>query len=47
VPKYDMGSRTGAPRVLASDLEDRVVSLGDHPIMLRALVVGMREHGKG
>ena len=47
MPEYGLGSRTRALRVLASDPEGRVVSPRDHPTMLKALAVGMRELREG
>ena len=44
---HGLGSGTGAPRVLISDMEGRAVSLGHHLTVPRALAVGMRELGEG
>ena len=41
-----MGMKTGAPRVLDSDMEGRVVSLGHRLTVLRGLAVGMKELGR-
>jgi len=40
---HGLGSKTEAPRVLASDTEGRGISLGYRLTVLRALEVGMRE----
>ena len=41
------GARTVTPRDLVPDLGARFVSQGDRPIMLRALIAGMRDLGGG
>jgi len=46
VLRHVLGLGIEASRILASDMEGRHVSLGHHPVVPRALGVGMRELGE-